>query len=185
MIRDYMDAERAALIARHKNFAAALALRLHQRLPCHVEADDLVSEALLGLVQAGISYSPAGGASFSTWIVMRITGQMRDYLDRKDMRLHYRDSLDGVDPEVSGQHTLPTEELRALLERVMDCLDTRSRRIIRMFYMEDMSVPEIAQLFGLSQPRVWQIRRAALAHLRKSIQWYGVHKSSDVLPLCS
>jgi RNA polymerase sigma factor FliA len=58
--------------------------RLAMTLPPQVEAEDLYSAGLVGLVNAIRNFNPANGASFETYARIRIRGAMFDELRRMD-----------------------------------------------------------------------------------------------------
>src|ERR1035441_844394 len=58
--------------------------RLAMTLPSHVNADDLYSASLIGLLNAMRRFNPANGNSFETYARMRIRGAVFDELRRLD-----------------------------------------------------------------------------------------------------
>ncbi|MEW6718861.1 MAG: FliA/WhiG family RNA polymerase sigma factor [Thermodesulfobacteriota bacterium] len=60
------------------------AMRLKMRLPSHIEADDLVSSGVLGLLDAMERYDASRGIKFRTYADFRIRGAMLDYLREMD-----------------------------------------------------------------------------------------------------
>lgn len=61
-----------------------LALRIHERLPRHVEMDDLVSAGVLGLLDAVQKYNPEKNVQFRTYAKFRIRGAILDSLRMLD-----------------------------------------------------------------------------------------------------
>ncbi|MEW6619235.1 MAG: sigma-70 family RNA polymerase sigma factor [bacterium] len=49
-----------------------------------VERDDLIQEALLGLVEAARAFNPEKGAKFTTYAFYRVNGAIRDFLRKSD-----------------------------------------------------------------------------------------------------
>jgi len=60
------------------------AMRLKMRLPSHIEADDLVSSGVVGLLDAMERYDSTRGIKFRTYADFRIRGAMLDYLREMD-----------------------------------------------------------------------------------------------------
>ena len=60
------------------------------------------------------------------------------------------------------------EELAAAA-REISTLPERERRVLRLYFYEDMSIREIAARFGLTESRISQIRSQGLARIRKAI----------------
>lgn len=61
-----------------------------------------------------------------------------------------------------------TEELTALIREV-DHLGARKRRVIALYYRDEMTFREIAGLLGVSESRACQIHRSALQGLRERL----------------
>jgi RNA polymerase sigma-B factor len=73
------------------------------------------------------------------------------------------DQVGGEDPE------LDRVEMRDVLDRAMEHLTPRERRIMAMRFYEQMSQSEIARRLGISQMHVSRLQRAALEQLRKYV----------------
>ena len=58
-------------------------------------------------------------------------------------------------------------EMREVLERAMQHLNERERRIMIMRFFEEMSQSEVAERLGISQMHVSRLQRAALEQLRE------------------
>lgn len=72
------------LIENHLHLVSAAVSRLKRRIPAHVDAQDLHSVGLLGLVQAAQRYTPTADRTFSAYATLRIRGAMLDELRRLD-----------------------------------------------------------------------------------------------------
>jgi len=57
-----------------------------------------------------------------------------------------------------------------ILRDKIDQLGLRQKRILSMIYFENMRLSEIADVFGVTEARVCQIRSQAIANLRKQMQ---------------
>jgi RNA polymerase sigma-B factor len=60
-------------------------------------------------------------------------------------------------------------EMREVLERAMQHLNERERRIMMMRFFEEMSQSEVAKRLGISQMHVSRLQRAALEQLREYV----------------
>ncbi len=109
--------------------------RMRSRLPDHVDSDDLVSEGMIGLVQAVTRYESGHGAAFPTFAVQRIRGAILDGLrglDKvsratrakvTDLRtaqtvLEQRLGRTPTDEELAAELAIPVGELDALYSAV-------------------------------------------------------------------
>ncbi len=206
--------------------------RMKASLPAHVDADDLGSVGVIGLVQASRSYRADQGSSFSTYATLRIRGAVLDELRRMDwmprrarakakelketvnqleqrlgriateseiaeaMELsaeEYAELLDDVRPitclELDGlaseeddettMHELIADEsqtaavtqiehkeLLALMAARIEQLPDMQKKVLALYYHEEMRLGEIAQIFGVTESRICQIHTQAVVGLR-------------------
>jgi RNA polymerase sigma factor for flagellar operon FliA len=72
-----------------------------------------------------------------------------------------------ADPnDVTGRENLEKEELLELLTQRMADLPDIPRKIIAMYYFENMRLAEIAKVFGLTESRICQIHSQTILGLR-------------------
>lgn len=76
--------ERDRLIVEHHGLVQSVAARIHQRLPRHVELDELVHLGMLGLIDAVERYDDARGVPLQHYAEIRIRGAILDGLRRAD-----------------------------------------------------------------------------------------------------
>jgi len=81
---DAQEAERERLIREFAPVIKAMAHRLAFRLPAHLDADDLVSAGVIGLMDAMQKYDPSREAKFKTYAEFRIRGAMLDEIRAMD-----------------------------------------------------------------------------------------------------
>ena len=60
----------------------SIAWKLHQRLPSHVDLDDLIGFGQIGLAEAARDFDPHRGVSFTTYSYYRIRGSILDGLGK-------------------------------------------------------------------------------------------------------
>lgn len=75
-------AERQRLIVSCQGLVRSIAWKIHQRLPPHVDLEDLVSSGQVGLAEAARDFDAARGGQFSTYAWYRIRGAILDGLSR-------------------------------------------------------------------------------------------------------
>jgi RNA polymerase sigma factor for flagellar operon FliA len=61
-------------------------------------------------------------------------------------------------------------EMRTLVQRILDDLPPQERRVISLYYFEELTMRQIGLRLGIGESRVSQIHGAALAHLRARVQ---------------
>jgi RNA polymerase sigma factor for flagellar operon FliA len=76
--------ERNELVMRELPQVYYVAARVHERLPKHVDMEDLVQAGVIGLLEACRSYDSSKDAQFSTFAKFRIRGAILDSLRKLD-----------------------------------------------------------------------------------------------------
>lgn len=84
--RDTDSEERTRFLESHVDLVRYLALRMASRLPANVDVDDLISDGVVGLLDAVEKFDPARGVRFRTYAESRIRGAILDGLRQKDWR---------------------------------------------------------------------------------------------------
>ena len=90
------DSEQERLIREFVPVIKAIAHRLAYRLPAHLDAEDLVSAGVIGLMDAMTKFDPSREAKFKTCAEFRIRGAMLDEIRSMDWiprSVHQRISL--------------------------------------------------------------------------------------------
>ena len=207
--------------------------RIKASLPSHVDADDLLSAGLVGLVLAARAFNPDQGASFTTYANLRIRGAVFDELRRMDwmprrartkakqlkgtigdleqklgrvasdeeaagaMNLspaEYADLLNEVRPitcleldaagadgdddesnphelvadasQESARNQLEKKEVLALMAARIEQLPDIAKKVLALYYFEELRLAEIAKVFGVTESRICQIHGQAIISLR-------------------
>lgn len=76
--------ERDQVVLEHLPLVRAIAVRVHENLPVHVEVDDLVHAGILGLFDAATKFDPEKQVAFSSYAKHRIKGAILDSLRQLD-----------------------------------------------------------------------------------------------------
>ncbi len=207
--------------------------RIKLTLPPHIDADDLYSVGITGLMAAVRKYDPQQGNTFASYASMRIRGAILDELRRMDWcprrtrararklkesinaleqklgraatedetckelgltHKEYAKWLEEVRPvtfvsldhqtegeesdgaslhelladknDTTGCENLEKEELLQLLTQRMADLPDIPRKILAMYYFENMRLAEIAEVFSLTESRICQIHSQTILGLR-------------------
>ena len=77
-------AERDQLIIRYAPWVKFIAMRMASKLPSHIQAEDLISAGIIGLIDALDKFNPAREVQFKTYAQIRIQGAMKDELRALD-----------------------------------------------------------------------------------------------------
>jgi RNA polymerase sigma factor for flagellar operon FliA len=226
-----------ALVEQYLPLVRAAVGRLAITLPEHVDADDLHSAGLIGLLQSLRNYDPASGTSFEVYARRRIRGAMLDELRRMDWvprtvhekarriqtvinQLEQRLGRTPTESETAREMNIPVAEYSRLLDEIRPaafvCLDAAcpsqggesgnlydivpnadedgpveqvskrelkqvilarlkelpemQRKVLALYYGEDLHLREIAEVFGLTESRICQIHSQAILSIRAYLQ---------------
>jgi RNA polymerase sigma factor for flagellar operon FliA len=77
-------ARRDRVVLEHLPLVKAIAVRVHENLPVHVDVDDLVHAGVLGLFDAASKFNPEKQVVFSSYAKHRIKGAILDSLRQLD-----------------------------------------------------------------------------------------------------
>ena len=108
------QARRDRVILEHVPLVKAIAVRVHENLPVHVDLDDLVHAGILGLFDAVAKYKPEKKVAFSAYAKHRIKGAILDSLRQldwasRDLRRRHK-QVEAIVRELSTTlHRSPTE----------------------------------------------------------------------------
>lgn len=231
-------AKRDRAVIEHLPLVRAIAARVHETLPVHVDMDDLVHAGVLGLFDAVEKYDQSKQVSFKNYAKHRIKGAILDSLREldwasRDLRRRQkrvdavvrklacelgRTPTDseaaerfGVDEErwhqmmfelrMVGLLTAPSRDpdepapeypakpewrpdlmvekrqLRMVLSTAMSTLPERYRKIVVMYYANDMTMREIGATMGIKESRVSQLHKMALEKMARTLRSEGIHSA--------
>lgn len=225
------------LIARYLPLVRNVVDRIKLNIPAHVDADDLYSVGITGLIAAVRKFDPEQGSTFASYAAMRIRGAILDELRRMDwcprrararsrklklaineveqrlgraatdaeicasLGLSEKEYLKWVeeakpvtfiaidqntegeegegaslhelladDADKTGRDNMEKAELLQLLTQRIGDLPDIPKKILAMYYFENMRLAEIAAVFGLTESRICQIHAQTILGLRAWLQ---------------
>lgn len=214
--------------------------RMAMSLPPHVDAEDLYSSGLVGLLNAVRNFNPRCGSSFASYARLRIRGAILDELRRLDWvprsvhtkarrvqsvmnTLEQKLGRPPGEEQVARALNLSPGEYQALLDEIrpvtfvcldsltwsdetnddtrhesipddsqVDPLDAAARRdvarivvrrlqqlpdmqrkVLALYYFEDLRLREIAEVMGVTESRICQVHAQAILSLRAALQAPG------------
>ncbi len=100
--------ERDALLVEHLGTVRYIARRIHERLPQHVDLDDLVSAGVVGLIDAFSKFDHSKKVQFKSYAQFRIRGAILDSLR----------TLDWSPRELRRKGRAVEEAIRAVTQRI-------------------------------------------------------------------
>lgn len=106
---------RDRVVLEHLPLVKAIAVRVHENLPVHVDMDDLVHAGILGLFDAASKYNPDKQVAFSSYAKHRIKGAILDSLRQldwasRDMRRRHKQVEAATRELASELKRNPTEQ---------------------------------------------------------------------------
>ena len=225
------------LIERYLPLVRNVVDRIKINLPAHVDADDLYSVGITGLLAAVRKYDPGQNTTFAGYATTRIRGAILDELRRMDwcprrarakakkikesinvveqrlkrpateeeiraeLGLSSKDYAKWIEEsrpvcfvaidqptegaegggaslheiiadqsEVPVRDRMEQDELMQLMVRCIAALPETPRKILAMYYHENMRLAEIAAVFNLTESRICQIHSQTVLSLRGAIQ---------------
>src|SRR3984885_9187901 len=228
--------ERNALVMQELSQVYYIASRIRERLPQHVELEDLVNAGVIGLLEANRTFDSSKNAQFKTFAKFRIRGAILDSLREADWgsrslrrrgreiaeataRLESRLGRHPVESEIAEEMHLETDHLRKIIAQLdglhlagqqvspsndraepldviesapnlddpdpfdlflqgeekahlaeaLSKLSEREQLILSLYYREELTMKEIAEVVGVALSRVSQIRQASMKKLRESL----------------
>ncbi len=234
-------ARRDRVVLEHLPLVKAIAVRVHENLPVHVDLDDLVHAGILGLFDAANKFNPEKQVVFSSYAKHRIKGAILDSLRQldwasRDMRRRHKQveqatrdlaaSLQrnpteaevaaklGMDvdrwrnmmldlrnvglisastrtnetedlpapdfpskPETQPDSICAREQLKNVLGEAMKTLPERYRKVVLLYYSNEMTMKEIGGVLGINESRVSQIHKSALEKMMVALQANGITSS--------
>lgn len=225
------------LIERYLPLVRNVVDRIKLNVPAHVDADDLYSVGITGLLAAVRKFDPEQGNTFPSYAATRIRGAILDELRRLDWcprrararsrqlkaaineveqkvgraatdaevsaalgldQKEYAKWLEETKPvtflaidqhaegeegegaslhellqdenDTTGRDTLEKAELLEILTQRIAELPDIPRKILAMYYFENLRLAEIASVFGLTESRICQIHSQTILGLRAYLQ---------------
>lgn len=159
----------AELVRRHQGKVRGLLLRL-----CNDRtlADDLAQEVFLRAYRGLVGFE--GRASFGTWLY-RIGYNV--YLNHRSRTKRWGSLPEDYDVAAAAPedaHSPKRSDLRRDLRAAIETLPERYRAVVVLYYLQDVSYPEIAEILDLPLGTVKTHLHRAKKHLREQMgAWAG------------
>jgi RNA polymerase sigma factor for flagellar operon FliA len=163
-----------------------IASRIRERLPQHVELEDLVNAGVIGLLEANRSFDKTKNAQFKTFAKFRIRGAILDSLRESDWgsrslrrrgreiteatsRLEAKLGRSPVESEIAEEMHLETSHLRKIIQQI-DGLHLTSQQVMVTNDREQaMDVIESAPNLDDPDPFDLCLQGETKAHLAEAI----------------
>ena len=224
--------DRSLLIRENMPLVELVVQRMIPQVPSFMTKEDMISAAMVGLVDAANKFDPAKGVKFKTFAEYRVRGAIFDEMRKLDwfsrsmrdkqnhltqtmLRLErtlgrspeeeemavdmglsldeYRNLLTEVShlgcvslhetldhteegrsfldnlEDIGGpapSELIEKEEMTRLMAEILEELSDKERLVVALYYYEELTQKEIAEVLGVSEGRVSQLHSQALLKLR-------------------
>ncbi|WP_136807875.1 FliA/WhiG family RNA polymerase sigma factor [Desulfosediminicola flagellatus] len=95
---------------------------------------------------------------------------LNETLDHSDGGRSFLDSLIETNADMMPGHRLEAAELTKIIAEVLEQLSEKERLVISLYYYEELTQKEIAEILTLSEGRVSQLHSQALIKLKTKVQ---------------
>ena len=159
------DAHSRVDAAQHLRLVYGIAnkVALHWKL---VEYDDLVGWGMLGLVKASERWVPSRGVTFATYASYRIRGQMMDAVEKELRMTERRGPMPNMERLPDKRAAVPVMLAQGEVAALLAQLSPRNASIMSMIYLDGLTLRATAEVVGVTESRICQIRKAAISKLR-------------------
>ena len=196
--REKADRARDVLVDRWLDYARLCALRSIRSTRGVMSDDEMLSVGGVALLDAINTFDEGAGASLKTYISRKVYWAILNHIRSANMipfrSAHGRRmfSIDYLRDQTTtgkdvGTEYLFDEALIARDDRVIDRFDARElievasrgltkreKRILKMLFLQNKTAERAAKEIGITAIRVFQIRRAALNHMREALRMRGI-----------
>lgn len=133
-------------------------------------AEDLTQETFLKMIRNIEKFDPGGRVAFGTWLITIAKNSYIDHLRRHRIRLEDVDSL----PLADERNVADEVERKLQYERLLEAMATlppEQALAIRLKYVEDMTLAQIAERFGVQPKTVKSRIHDGTVKLRKMLNF--------------
>lgn len=160
----------AAIVRRHTSrfYAVAYRVLMHKE-----DAEDVVQEAFCKLWNGKATWKADKGAKFTTWFYRIVTNQAVDQVAKKSRQRGavLQDNLASGDPDAEAIAT--GQEQGAAVKAALAELPERQRTALVLFFNEELSQKETADVMGITPKAVESLIGRAKQTLRERMQVYA------------
>ncbi len=220
------------LVLSYTNLVKRIVLRMLPKYEGHSNFDDMLSNGILGLMDAVEKYDLKRNVKFEHYASMRIKGEIIDQIRRQDWApsslrrkiktisnayselenrffreptelevaqyleishedfkktvqkahmfniVHFEEMMSKNSFSVSSisdkgetvEQQIEKKEMKTILGKMIDGLPEKEKLVITLYYYEEMTLKEIAEIIGVSESRISQIHSKVLLKLRSKIK---------------
>ena len=128
-------------------------------LKSHDIAEDAVQDTFLKIYKYGPRFVEKEGASFNSWAYKILTNTCYTYLNKKQMQLGDIDEFGSLDSAIGNEDF-------SLVHSILSRLPLRFSRLLSLYFLEDRSYQEIAEIESISLSAVKSGLHRAKKHFK-------------------
>jgi RNA polymerase sigma factor (sigma-70 family) len=176
LVQQTLGGRRAAYAELARRWAAPVLAVCHARIRCWHTAEDLAQETLLRGLEALESLTDR--QRFGPWLRGIAVRVCLDWLKKKESSQIPFTALPGDPPDVAGNGPTAPGELEGAEERrlLLECvgtLDDDCREVLLLYYYQDVTYADLAELLGVSSATINARLTKARAVLRERLRRQG------------
>ena len=149
-----LSLEKQNLVVDYMNLAKKMAYNKKKMVSKHIDVDDLISAAYLGLSDAADRYD--GVHAFAPYASIRIMGAIQDYLRGLGIGKKNCKVL-GQFGEDNGIWLEDKQDSQEKFEELIEGLPELGKDVIRLYFVDGLKLKEIGEKIGVGEARVSQM----------------------------
>jgi RNA polymerase sigma factor for flagellar operon FliA len=176
-----LEARNRYQVDKGASFATFASIRIHGAMVDEIRRNSWVSRDSYDTnkkISIAISHceKKLGRKPMPTEIADHMGMDLEEYYDLSDNISLVSINLEAIENELSTDskngcyQEIASEELNALMQEHISKLSKREQQILSLYYIEELSFNEIAQIYHLTEARISQIHRQTILWLRAQMQ---------------
>lgn len=161
---ELMNLTKKELIISHIYLADKMAKHKKKSLS-YVSLDELQSAAYFGLTQAADRYDFNLNDCFASFAVVRISGAIKDYL--RELSWGARNKKIKTFPLIENVYFYKNKNKNEIFEIILENLSEIQKKVIKLYYLEDLKISKIGKILNLHESRISQILSECKAKIKK------------------
>ena len=161
-----------ALVLRYTDLVRRIAIQTCGLFSGFTQLDDVIHEGILVLLSAVDKYDPEKEVKFEDYEELLSETAFSNLMSFEVLLDTYGNvtgkALSGNPPEDAYQQ----KELHEVLRRGIASLRENERLVLSLYYEKELTMKEIAQVLGVSAPRISQIHNRAIQRLQAYMKQY-------------
>lgn len=170
LVSSVEQGDKPAESALYEKYSDRLYFLALSELQSREDAEDVRAETFVRVIQALRQRKLRKPESLGSFIVGIALNVIRELRRQRFGTESLEDSELGVADEASPERAFLDQEVSNSIVETVKHLKPREREFLRMYYYEELPLPEIASALGIKQERLRLIKSRALQRFRKIYQ---------------